>query len=370
MGKGIVIYPVFVPMVGCPHQCVFCNQRAITGKSVSNLLVDIESQIKANMDTALIRNGIKEIAFFGGSFTCLSIELQNTILKLAHPYLESGFINGIRISTRPDYLSKEVIDNLHNKKVTTIELGIQSTNSHVLNASERGYTYEDIQPALQDLKGYDFNIGLQMMAGLPYDTRLKSIRTALDFVRMGPDFVRIYPTLVVKGAPLEESFLEGQYKPLSLDDAVEWVRDIRIIFEANDIDVIRTGLQSQEGFDQGQDLVAGPYHPAFGEMVESSIYGLWMKKIIRSLVHERDGGSHKDIIFQVHPNRLSQVMGNRKSNILDIHRGFGNYRISIYQDESVDKRDIELLIDESWVSYNRKSFISEEYKGILKEMEN
>ncbi len=370
MGKGVVIYPVFVPMIGCPHQCAFCNQRSITGRSITNLISDVKDQVKDVMDTATKRDGHREIAFFGGSFTCLSIELQNTILGLAKPYFDDGIIDGIRISTRPDYISDPILKNLQDKGLTTIELGIQSTDPLVLKASERGYTYEEVLPALKNLKNYDFKIGLQMMAGLPQDTRLKSIRTALDFVDIKPDFVRIYPTLVVKGSALEKLFLQGQYKPLAIEDAIGWVRDLRIVFEYGGIDVIRTGLQSQEGFDEGQDLVAGPYHPAFGEMVESAIYKAWMQDIMQWVIDNNKDIPHNKIIFRVNPSRLSQALGQRKSNIQYLNQIFPGYNISIEQCSDIDRQHIMVILDNRQMSYHRKSFISLRYEGILREIAN
>ena len=370
MGKDVIIYPVFVPMIGCPHQCAFCNQRSITGRSINNLIEDIKNQIQTIMGTAVKREGYKEIAFFGGSFTCLSIELQNTILGLAHPYLKAGMVDGIRISTRPDYISDPILENLLKNGLTTIELGIQSTNSHVLEASERGYTYEKILPDLLNLRNYPFKIGYQMMIGLPYDTRLKSINTALDFAKIKPDFVRIYPTLVVKGSSLEELFYKGQYRPLTIEEAVEWVKDIKSIFEYHDIDIIRIGLQSQEGFDKGQDLVAGPYHPAFGEMVESAIYRSWMKDILQRILDSKIDIPDKSITFQVHPSRLSQAIGQKKINIKFLRHQFLDYEISIKPNKDIDEQEIVVIMDGNIIQESRKTYIARRYEGILKEIWN
>lgn len=364
MGKKTIIYPVFVPMIGCPHQCAFCNQRSITGKSITNLLEDVSNQVKSVMDTAAMGGGKREIAFFGGSFTCLSMELQNTILGLAHPYLEAGYIDGIRISTRPDYISEPILENLQRNGLTTIELGIQSTDSYVLKASERGYTYEEILPALNNLQNYDLKVGLQMMIGLPYDSLLKSLKTAMDFVSLGPDFVRIYPTLVVKGAALEEKFQRGVYKPLSIVDAIEWSRDTRIIFENYNIDVIRTGLQSQEGFDKGQDLIAGPYHPAFGEMVESAIYRIWMDYIVKVSIDKNEDASSKGIVFYVHPTRLSQAIGQRRANILYLKKNYPDIDITFKQDRVLGIDELRVSIDEKPIIYKREAFISQRCDGI------
>ena len=298
------------------------------------------------------------------------MDMQNTILELASPYLEAGLIDGIRISTRPDYISEEILDNLQDKGVTTIELGIQSTDPIVLEASERGYRYEQILDSIVNLMKYDFQVGLQMMTGLPYDTRLKSIKTALDFVAIKPSFVRIYPTLVVRGATLEEQFTQGEYSPLSLDDAVEWIRDIKIVFEHHNINVIRIGLQAQEGFNKGQDLIGGPYHPAFGEMVESSIYRVWMSDIIQSLLDYESMAPASPIAFRVHPSRLSQAIGQKKYNILYLSKIFPNYKVSIEQNNLVEIGDMAVFTDQTQLLYSRKSFISQRYEGIVQEMTN
>ncbi len=366
MDERVLIYPVFVPMVGCPHQCAFCNQRSITGRSITNLLQDVKTQLEQVMSRATIGDGKKEIAFFGGSFTCLSIDQQNTFFSLARPYLEAGYAEGIRISTRPDYLSDPVLENLQQNGLTTIELGVQSTDSEVLKASERGYTYEEILPSIHNLKNYDFKIGLQMMTGLPCDNRLKSIKTALDFVDINPDFVRIYPTLVVKGSALEENFRRGEYNPLSLEEAIEWVRDLRIIFELHDIDVIRMGLHSQEGFDRGDDLIAGPYHPAFGEMVESAIYRMWMDDIIGSSIAK--SSPYNSIVFRVHTSRLSQAIGQKRGNLLYLYKNYPDIRISVQQDRTLDTDEIKVLLDKNSTSYRRKPYILHKYQGILREM--
>ena len=370
MGNDVIIYPVFVPMIGCPHQCAFCNQRSITGRAITNLIDDVKNQVAAIMDTAVKREGYKEIAFFGGSFTCLPIELQNTILGLAHPYLKTGIVDGIRISTRPDYISEPILENLLKNGLTTIELGIQSTDSHVLEASERGYTYDKILPDLINLKNYPFKIGYQMMIGLPYDTRQKTIKTALDFTSIKPDFVRIYPTLVVKGSALEKQFYQGKYDPLTIEEAVEWVKDIKFIFEYHHIDIIRIGLQSQEGFDKGQDLVAGPYHPAFGEMVESAIYRSWIKDILQGMLDSKIDIPDKSVTFQVNHSRLSQAIGQKKFNIKHLSHELPGYTISIKPSKDVDQQELVVVINGKDLRYSRKAYITLGYEGILKEIWN
>ena len=214
-----------------------------------------------------------EIGFFGGSFTGVPVDDQKHFLEIAQPYLKSGRIHGIRVSTRPDYISESRLDLLQAYGVTTIELGAQSLDEDVLLKSKRGHSIADVEKAASLIRFYGFTLGLQMMTGLPGDTLEKTLMTAHRIVELGADNTRIYPALVIKNTELEELYLSGQYIPLSIEEAVFRVKQIIPIFEAADITILRIGLHPSEGLLNGDDLVAGPFHPSFRELAETALWG-------------------------------------------------------------------------------------------------
>jgi radical SAM superfamily enzyme len=366
MSAGIRVVPVFIPMMGCTHQCVFCNQHAVTGISGSRLLADIREQLLHEM-SCFTPAGYNEIAFFGGSFTCLDKGIQGELLDMAQPFIDSGMIQGIRFSTRPDYIEHDHLLWLKSKGVVTIELGIQSTDEEVLRVSGRGHGAADIFISSRLIKSAGFKLGLQMMIGLPGDTPHKSTKTALDIIGLRPDFVRIYPTLVLEGSPLQRLLEDGSYRPLSLEEAVELVARLKILFEAHDIPVIRTGLQANEGLDSGRAYIAGPYHPAFGEMADSRIYYYWMEDAIQRLLC--DIASPKDIAlptntaspgyapspapisitFGFNPSEISKAIGQKRSVLKALIEKHPGLFISINGDISVDRGRMRMELDE-WKS--------------------
>jgi histone acetyltransferase (RNA polymerase elongator complex component) len=264
--------PVFIPELACPNRCVFCNQQKISGQILIPTSVEIIAQIERYLggfeDGAHI-----EIGFFGGSFTGVPFQEQKNFLQIAQPYLLSGRIHGIRVSTRPDYISVESLDLLKAFGVTTIELGAQSLDEEVLLKSKRGHTVEDVEKAASLIHAYGFSLGLQMMTGLPGDTLEKTLMTARRIVALGADNTRIYPALVVRETELEALYLAGLYQPLSIEEAVDRVKQIIPIFEEADITILRIGLHPSEGLLNGDDLVAGPFHPSFRELAETALWG-------------------------------------------------------------------------------------------------
>jgi len=306
----------------------------VTGRKQETVMADIKAQLTEGMREGTFKD---EIAFFGGSFTCLPIEQQEEILALAQPYIRQGLVKGIRLSTRPDYIYPEILELLKRNGVTTIELGIQSTDDEVLKASGRGHTSRDIFKAARLVREYGFVLGLQMMIGLPRDTFEKSCQTASDIVDMKADLVRIYPTLVLHNSPLEMLYKSGEYSPLAIDEAVRQVSRLKMLFEYHNIKVIRTGLQANEGLDSGEGYLAGPYHPAFGELVDSNIYYLWLDYFIHSHVDQ----SAKSIAFLVHPSRLSKAIGQKKSNLHRLAAVYPDLQISIRPSLDVDSQEIQ-----------------------------
>lgn len=325
--------PIFVPHRGCPYDCVFCNQKRITGTQKEVTAADVRNTIEEYIRTLPKADRRIEAAFFGGSFTGIPIGEQSALLKAAHEYIEKGIIDGIRLSTRPDYIDKAILDNLIKYGVTTIELGVQSMDNDVLLSSNRGHTKEDIIKAAGLIREYPFKLGLQMMTGLPADTKEKSLKTADEIISLKPDMVRIYPTLTIKDTYLAEMYEKGEYAPQSLDEAVELCKELVLKFEKNDIAVIRVGLQSTDEISEsGESVVAGPLHSAFGELVESSIY---YDIISDKLIDCTDTAAD---IF-VAPNEVSKAVGNKKMNILKIKHATG-IDIKIRADDNLQKREV------------------------------
>lgn len=263
------IIPIFIPHLGCPNDCVFCNQRRISGVSsfdVNNVVENIEEYLK------IFNRGVDvELAFYGGSFTAIDVDLQETLLQIANQYLENARINSIRISTRPDAISPSILDRLKKYGVSKIELGVQSLDEEVLRLSKRGHNSKSVYEAVKLIKSYNFQLGLQQMVGLPGDTKDKSIYTTREIIKLQPDFVRIYPTLVIKDTELADMLAAGKYEPLSLENAVDIVSELILLYNAWGVEIIRVGLQSAENLRFDRDVLAGPLHDAFRELAESKL---------------------------------------------------------------------------------------------------
>ena len=320
--------PVFIPHMGCPHACVFCDQKRISGtlsfqspERVKNILEESFSTVGENDDI--------EIAFFGGSFTGIPEQEMIAYLELAQPYLKDGRASGIRLSTRPDTIDPHILDILKKYCVTVIELGVQSLDPEVLLQSQRGHSIEDVVSACSLIREYGITLGIQTMLGLPADSYEKALKTAKDVIELKPDMVRIYPTLVIKDTLLEEYYLTGRFIPLSLEEAVEWCTDILPLYREAGITVLRIGLQDSDTLEGS--IVAGPYHPAFGELVESRIL---YKKITHSLDNMQLENS-KRIIIRTQPQLVSKLVGQKRANIEAIKE---NYSLN----EVVVKADLEM----------------------------
>ncbi|HNS16237.1 MAG TPA: radical SAM protein [Bacteroidales bacterium] len=321
--------PIFIPQLGCPHQCVFCNQRKISGALRVPDAAEVEVIIQKHLDTIPRENTHIEIGFFGGSFTCITPSLQKHYLSIVSPYLPSAspppcrpvdlptqrpasrFLlpaaQGIRVSTRPDCIDEERLYLLKEYGVTTIELGAQSMDDDVLRQSGRGHTARDTERASVLILSQGFKLGLQMMIGLPGDTLDRSLHTARRIVELGADNTRIYPTLVIKNTPLAQLYRKGEYAPLSLEEAVRWSAAICGIFENAGVTIIRMGLHPSEGLVSGKELLAGPFHPSFRELVETA---LWKEKLREVFLCE----SGKSIQIQVAPDQLNVAIGYGASN--------------------------------------------------------
>lgn len=322
MKKGNI--SIFVPHQGCPCACSFCNQKTITGKT---FLPDAE-YVDKTVKTALSKKGYDyEIAFFGGSFTAIDRDYMLELLSAAYPYVKSGEVSGIRISTRPDCITEEILDLLKKYGVTSIELGAQSMDDEVLEANRRGHTAQDVLNASEMIKNAGFELGLQMMTGLYKDTAEKSLETAKKIIEIKPQTVRIYPTVVLKNTYLAELYLSDEYKPLNVDDSVELCAVLVPMFEKAGIRVIRLGLHS--GSDIKENMLAGGFHDSFGELVKSRIM---VNKILEL--------PPADYQVFVNQRSISKLKGNGKRNIyLLMERG---YNIKIITDNGLDVDELRI----------------------------
>lgn len=313
--------PVFVAHMGCPNDCSFCNQRKITGHS-HTVTPAAANEIIQNSLTTVPKGTVVEIGFFGGSFTGIEKNLQEQLLAVAHRYVLSGTVNSVRISTRPDYINAETVQMLKSYGVATVELGAQSMDNHVLQLNRRGHTYQDTVRASNIIQSGGLKLGLQMMTGLYGDTEKTCVESAKKIIALSPSCVRIYPTLVLKGTLLDELYQAGQYAPQQLEQAVSLCADLKQMFDKENIPVIRLGLMSSDNINPDSDVSAGPYHPAFGELVQSEIYFRRLKQAVK-----------EDCLISVHPQSVSAFVGNGKRNIEKMKQlGIG---IKFVQDKNV-----------------------------------
>ena len=296
--------PVFLPELACPFRCVYCNQFSITGKQKIPDIQEVKNTIDSYLESFKEEDRFVEVAFFGGNFTGLPEKMQDDFLKIVQPYLEKGVVNGIRCSTRPDYIDEKRVKTLKSFGMLNIELGAQTTNDEILQRCGRGHTYKDIEKASQIIVGEGITLGLQMMLGLPFDSFNDDMQTARDIVRLGAKETRIYPCIVVKDTELERLYRNGEYSPLTLDEAVEQSATLYEYFTENDVKVLRIGLHTSDDLN-GDALVAGPYHKNFAEMVFSRLWGRKLDKI--------DEKSDK-IVIEVPENQLNHAIGYQGEN--------------------------------------------------------
>lgn len=266
------VIPIFIAHQGCPHQCLFCNQRSITGAPEGMVTArEVEETIRTQL--AWPRRHLAasvQVAFYGGSFTGLAVEHQRELLGAAQPFLASGRIQELRLSTRPDYVTPEIAHFLREQGVGIVELGAQSLDDRVLAASGRGHTAAQVRAAIVCLKEAGIQVGLQLMLGLPGDSTATTLASGRQAAGLGPDLVRLYPCLVISGSPLAEIYRQGGYQPLTLSRAVALAGRLWRIFKAHRIPVVRMGLQPSLSLEK--TVLAGPYHPAFGELVLSRLF--------------------------------------------------------------------------------------------------
>lgn len=293
---------IFVPHIGCPNMCSFCNQRHITGTSNIPKKEDIDSAVAVALKSKNYDPENSEIAFFGGSFTAINRDYMLYLLSTAYKYVENKSVAGIRVSTRPDAINREVLGILKEYGVTSVELGAQSMVDSVLLSNNRGHSAEDVKNASKLIKDFGFSLGLQMMTGLYKDTEDYDIFTAKELIALKPDTIRIYPTIILKDTLLCDKYYSGELVPQSVDSAAELCAKLFIMFNKQNIKVIRLGLHSIDE----SSYAAGPWHPAFSEICQSKIM---LEKITDKLTVKG-----KYIIF-VNPSFLSKTIGQKRINI-------------------------------------------------------
>ncbi|MBE6749334.1 MAG: radical SAM protein [Ruminococcaceae bacterium] len=302
---------LFVPHAGCPNQCSFCNQKTISG-SVKELTKEEVRSTLLEAKKSNLSSQNTEIAFFGGSFTAIEREYMISLLEEAKLFLDDGTFSGIRISTRPDAIDREVLSILKEYGVTAIELGAQSTNDEVLLFNRRGHTKEDIINASLLIKEYGFSLGLQMMTGLYKSTDERDIETARDIISLSPDTVRIYPTIVLENTHLAELLKSGEYISPTLEATVSLCAKLLEMFNENNIKVIRLGLHSGGNVDEG--YLSGPYHPAFGELCESEIYLKNIRKKLLEIYKNENNSEIKNVTIYVNEKEISKATGQKGKN--------------------------------------------------------
>lgn len=299
--KTHYIIPIFIPEKACPHRCIYCNQFNITNQTQVTDYNYVTQTIETYLQT-IPKEATKRIAFFGGTFTGMSMEEQNLYLERAYPYITRGEIDEIQLSTRPDYINREILENLKHYGVRTIELGAQSLNNEVLQFSGRGHTVQEVEKSSSLIKKHHFKLGLQMMIGLPLDTKQRAIETAQKIVEFGADCTRIYPTLVIKNTFLEKLYLEGKYQPLSIADAIDQTLAVMDIFEKSHLSILRIGLHPSQSLLEGTELVAGPFHVSFKELVLSEKWRRKLQPYIGNL-------SHKECVIRVPQSEINAAVG-------------------------------------------------------------
>ncbi len=351
MSKKNFIVPIFVPHKGCPYNCIFCNQNRITGQVKDLTSKDIDNIIKSCLETIKVGGANVEIAFFGGSFTAIPVEEQNIYLSVANKYLRNGDINAIRLSTRPDYINKDILLNLKKYGASIVELGVQTMDEEVLKNSGRGHEISDTINAVKLLKEEGFIVGTQLMVGLPGDNKDKCLDTARKIVELKPDFSRIYPSLVIKDTYMEKMYEMDKYIPLRLEEAVDICKDMLIILESNSIYVIRIGLQPTVEIQPGKSIVAGPYHPSFRQLVDSEIY----KDMIISVLDSCNSGLYSDVYIYFNPLDYSNVIGQKKSNLHFLNKKYPNFKFS-FKPDCIEKDSVSVGIDNNLITITRKDY--------------
>ncbi len=347
--KKQYIIPIFVPHLGCPNDCIFCNQKSISGQKKNITKEEAKKIIDDYLESIKNEDAKTQIAFYGGSFTKIEKEKQEELLEIAYEYIKIGKVESIRISTRPDGIDKETLKRLKKYKVKTIELGVQSANDYILQKANRGHTFEEVKKASKKIRWNGFKLGHQMMVGLPESTRIDEINTAKALIKLKPKMIRIYPVLVIKNTKLEKQYQEGEYDPLTLVQAVEICKELVRMFDNKKIEIIRIGLQNTEEItnpqNQTSQVVAGPYHPAFRQLVESA---MWYDAIVGKI--KKLNVKVKEVEVTVNPIDANNVIGHKKENILKLKETY-DVDLILKQDENIKQGKSKIEVTKTYQDF-------------------
>ena len=347
--KKQYIIPIFVPHLGCPNDCIFCNQKSISGQKKNMTKEEAKKIIDDYLKSIVNEEATVEIAFYGGSFTAIEEKIQEELLETAYEYIKDGKVESIRISTRPDAINKEILKRLKKYKVKTIELGVQSANDYILKRSNRGHNFNDVKKASKMIRWNGFKLGHQKMVGLPESTRIDEINTAKALIKLKPKMVRIYPVLVIKNTPLEKELEQGKYEPLPLVQAVEICKELVRMFADKKIEVIRVGLQNTDEIAEPEskqsEVVAGPYHPAFRQLVESAA---WYDAIVGKI--KKLNVKVKEVEVTINPIDSNNVIGHKKENILKLKETY-DVDLILKQDEAIKQGKSKIEVTKTYQDF-------------------
>lgn len=344
--RSPLIIPIFIMNNGCPHRCIFCNQKITAGNYPQKIDQEyLENEVNSYLGWNRDKSRTIEIAFYGGSFTGIDEACQEQFLSWAQSYIRKGLVHSIRVSTRPDYINAGILARLEKYNVATVEIGAQSFIDDVLQFARRGHTACDTENAIRLLKEKNFQTGLHLMAGLPHDTKDGFIHSLEKTIELKPDTVRIHPVVVFAGTALAHEFADGNYQPLSLSEAVSlcalaWER-----LSAAGIRVIRTGLQVTKEMETAGSVLAGPVHPAFGSLVLAAVYRNRTAKLLERLPVET-----REIIFKLHNQDISNFRGWRNSNIAAIKKLYPQALIKVITAPEQKRGLISVSTDQGYIS--------------------
>ena len=344
--KKEYIIPIFVPNLGCPNDCTFCNQKKISGEQKQVTAEDVRKTVEYYLKNFKDDSKYVEIAFFGGSFTGIDKDKQIELLEAANEFIKSKQVSSIRISTRPDYIDRKTLKLLKKYHVKTIELGVQSSNDYILKKSKRGHTFKDVVKASKLIRFYGFTLGHQMMVGLPESTEHDEINTARDLIKLKPKIVRIYPVLVIKGTELAREYSKGDYTPLTVEQAVERCKETAYTIRKKNINIIRIGLQNTSEItspeEDGSEVLAGPFHPAFRQLVEGA---MWYDSIAEKI--KNINSKVKKIEIVVNPANVNDVIGHKKVNIQKL-KDFYELDVVVTPNENINVGDFKINVLETY----------------------
>jgi len=364
--KKHAIIPIFIPHLGCPNDCIFCNQKKITAKLKPVTGSDVEKTIETWLSTLETMDlDTIEVAFFGGSFTGLPIEDQSAYLAIAKRYKDSGRIDKIHMSTRPDYIDRVILDNLKRYDVDTIELGVQSFDDRVLKLSNRGHDSSIVYESSRLIKEYGFELGIQLMIGLPGDSLETCLMSAKETVKIAPSIARLYPTIVIDDTELCEQYKRGEYKPLPQDEAVFRTAEMYKILDDAGINIIRVGLKSSDIIHDGGEINGGTFHPAFRQLVEGSIARERLQEKLarmgfvgKSGSAEKTGVRRTKIDFCSCPDDFSNMIGNSSVNKKFVAREYPQLNIMYKTDSNLAKGEYIIINKENSMKNNEKAVVT------------